>query len=146
MTSMSRYSLSMLVCIMVLFLLGCSNDEPAQVKMYSCPDGRLVTEPSACEKTYQEPELSHTEEDDVRLNELEDTPVVVKDESDAKQAFTEYVDQEGLDYDFVSAEFFERRGGIDIYKVVYRHHELTGGKRQVFIGSDGKVYEQEMRI
>lgn len=134
-----------LLTIGFMFIRSVPRDDDG---MYRCPDGSMVPSRSLCQDSQDEEDSGFSH--DITQNEtgLESigTTHNIDSEEDVKDAFTAYVNKEGLDYSFSSAKVYQKKDGITYYKVFYRYHEVSGGRGMLIIASDGTVYRQEMLV
>jgi len=113
------------------------------VEIFVCDDGREVPDLRLCRDI--EPEVStNPTGDDILLEEVQSTGGDVISEVDAESAFNTWKSEQGYNYEYVSSNLVSVNGK-DYYRVIYRHFEMSGGKRQMFVDLEGNVYEQIMQ-
>ena len=132
------------VLFFLLLLIGCKGEEATtspDIEYLKCKDGRKVTDIKLCDIQDPEPVISTPDvsAEDAKMEVVDQTGKEVASEFDARTAFEVWA--QGKQYEFVSAEPFLQKDKR-YYKVIYRHFEVSGGKRQVFIDESGGVFEQ----
>ncbi len=136
---------TILLIAFLLILGGCAREASVTPKNngFVCPDGRMVTDKGMCD-VQQEPEPSVTPGTEAQrpLKELEKSGIAVSSPGDAEQVFLDYVKQNNLSYEFVSSEYLRTEGGVDYYRVNYRHDRMGGGIGYLIVTSRGGIYDE----
>jgi len=129
---------AIMLVLMLILLAGCGPKGQTGGSIYICADGTKVGDSSQCSGFFAdqpEPAVDNSVPAVPDQVDVADTGAAISSEADARQAFEDYVASNGLEYHIVD---IERTG--EGYVITNQHDENSGGKRQMIVSEDGRVY------
>jgi PBP1b-binding outer membrane lipoprotein LpoB len=114
-----------------LLLLSCSNE----------PTAKDIARDNYRKAPQEQPQVAVSPDAEPEVVVIDETEVEVDSGQTAREAFEQYASEQGLDYDYVSSEQYQENGRT-YYMIIYEYDELGGGKDEIIIDSEGKVYRE----
>ena len=113
---------------------------------YRCEDGTFTNDIAECDDIF-DPVMSINPDSDADpvIEVLKEAETSVTSEDDAKNRFLEYIEEDSLDYEFKSVNFYKEENGIRYYKIKYQKAGMAGSS-YILVDSEGRVLKELLLI